>query len=503
MRILFAILVCLAVHTQTMAQVLNFYDTEYYLSPDSTFSAGTQLLPSGESLANFNFSTASPEHPLFKRGIYYPISDCSNKNAWVRLQHIAHDPNGRQNGHNIEKTLNSPFLPVASKDRIGGWAGFLYDFRIFADENLQGSRANILGNPFPTNITVESLETLYNDGNTDFEWLSFEIKDQTSSGWTLNSINFTGINPYSSPGFSSDLHYSTGASPGGAPAGFSTDFPSGSKTIYAIDLNLSGNYHSEFRMSASGVSHFLYGYEFHTGGYQGMSMAFGQGPEVNATIESPKCHGQSDGSILLDVTGYEPIEYSWSNLHQGQDNLNLPAGEYAVLITDASGCESRDTFLVTEPDSLQGIIDRIEQDSIVVLQVFCTGGSGEYTYLWSNGSTGDSINPASYGSYSVTIRDENGCTYTASIDYVSIDEASMNENALRIYPNPVNQGMATLTCGNTSGELQLFASDGRIVYTGIFTAFETRTLNLGLLPPGFYFYRFGNEATGRLLICPM
>src|SRR5690606_35602497 len=43
-----------------------------------------------------------------------------------------------------------------------------------------------------------------------------------------------------------------------------------------------------------------------------------------------------------------------------------------------------------------------------------TGGSGVYTYLWSNSATTQSISGLAPGAYSVTVTDENGCTATAN-----------------------------------------------------------------------------------------
>ena len=191
--------VLLFISFATSAQVFNFYGSNYYLLSGDSVELGSTLTSAEMNLSGFNFSNAAADHPLFTTGVFFPIQDCSNQNLWIRVQHIAADPNGTENGHSVPNTLNSPFLPEGSTDRIGGWYGFYYEFQIYGDEVLQGVRNYTLGSLFPTGITVASLETLYNDGGVLFEWLAFEILNEETSGWYLNSTNFTGINPFPFP----------------------------------------------------------------------------------------------------------------------------------------------------------------------------------------------------------------------------------------------------------------------------------------------------------------
>lgn len=481
------------------AQVFNFYGTEFFTSADSSFNPGTQLTASGTNLSDFNFTNADPEHPLFKRGVYFPVRDCGNRNLWVRLQHIGSDPNGAENGFNIEKTLNSPFLPLGSTDRIGGWAGFLYDIRIFADQNIEGSRSNKISGAFPTNITVESLETLYNDGNVQFEWLSFEILNEESEGWSLNSTNFTGINIKSNPGFSAEKRYSSPVQPGAAPEGFSTEFPAGSRNIYAIDLNLSNAEHSEFRMSASKVSHFRYGYEFNSGGYQGMSMAFGAGPEVNALLKNPQCAGDTNGVIELTVTGYEPISYVWSNGDTAAAAKQLSAGNYEVKITDQAGCSVIKNFKLNEPDSLQVYITLVEESN-AYLRAVISGGTGSYVISWNTGEESAILYPTAIGSYTVKVTDEKGCIANAQFEYLSADEVEGGNQQLRIYPNPVNNGIINLSRFSGTGTLNIFDVNGKCLFTQQIVKNEQTSVALPNLSPGIYYYKIGTRFSGRLLI---
>ncbi len=484
-KLYLAIIGCMS-FSLVISQSFNFYASEYYLSPDEGTDPGTYLIASGMDLSSFNYSSADPSHAIFTTGLYFPIVDCANNNLWIRIQHIAADPNGTENGFNISQTLNSPFLPLGSTDRIGGWAGFLYDIQIFADQSINGTRAYTLNGLFPTSITVESLETLYNDGGTLYEWLAFEILNQETSGWTLNSTDFTGINPYSNPGFSSTLNYSTTATSTEPPSGFFTSFPTGSPNVYAIDLNLSASYHSEFRMSAAQVSHFHYGYEFNTGGYQGMSLAFGGGPVINASLDNVSCAGYLDGLISLDVVGNGPFTYEWSNEQEEAMIIYLQGGDYTVDVTDAFGCATTVTYTITEPDPIDISFSIVAEEGNTYLYATITGGTGEYTFSWNTGSTNYFALVTTPGTYSVNVTDENFCFAQAEFLVSNVNENSGNKSTL--YPNPASD-LVTLTSVDRDIDFQLVNAQGQIVLIQSLRGKQLYQLDISSLPSGMYFYR--------------
>jgi len=497
---LFALLVSQTI----LATPFNFYSSIYYTSADASTEPGTVLTNSLTDLSQFNYSTASSDHPIFTTGLYYPVQDCGNQNLWVRVRHIAADPNGIENGHAIGSTMNSPFLPFGSTDRIGGWNGFLYEFQIFQDEVLIGERTNVLGELYPTNITVASLETLYNDGGTWFEWLSFEILNPETSGWYLNSINFTGINPMSTPGFSAELNYATTGTSNSAPTGFSTDFPNGSPVVYAVDMNLSGAQHSEFKMSASGVSVFRYGYEFHSGGYQGMSMEFGVPPVINAAT-SPSC-GPNNGSVSLDVTAPEPITYEWSNGEETATIQELSAGDYTVTVTDGNGCTNTATYSIPQFDATSMSITTEEVNDGILLIANMDGSTGNVIYEWSNGHVGpelfvDFSQPSTL--YTVVATDMNGCTGMAEFNFVDIDEFH-TDNFFTVYPNPTSS-QVTFTFSQEIIAIKLSDITGKLIRE-IFPTNGVRQVDVDLSTehPGVYLYSFidnaGLSKVGKLII---
>ncbi len=64
------------------------------------------------------------------------------------------------------------------------------------------------------------------------------------------------------------------------------------------------------------------------------------------------CYGANTGSIDLTVSGgTNPYSYYWNNGATSQDLVQLNAGSYAVVVTDAVGCSAGSTILLTQPAS--------------------------------------------------------------------------------------------------------------------------------------------------------
>ena len=63
--------------------------------------------------------------------------------------------------------------------------------------------------------------------------------------------------------------------------------------------------------------------------------------------------GGSNGTISIEVSGgAPPYTIAWSNGSTGTDLYNLSAGTYIVTITDANGCVTVRTIILTEPQDL-------------------------------------------------------------------------------------------------------------------------------------------------------
>ena len=127
------------------------------------------------------------------------------------------------------------------------------------------------------------------------------------------------------------------------------------------------------------------------------------------------CFSGSNGSISTSVAaGSPPYNIQWSNGATTQDIQNLPNGTYTITVTDQAGCSSSNQVTVTEPDEL--IIQMPPTQTICIgesvsFSANVSGGTVPYSYSWSNGISGASIqvSPSVNSVYSVIVTDDNGC----------------------------------------------------------------------------------------------
>jgi len=144
----------------------------------------------------------------------------------------------------------------------------------------------------------------------------------------------------------------------------------------------------------------------------------------NLTINSPiSCNGADDAIVSYVITGGTAPYY---NIFSGTDTMaamatdtvgpvNLPQ----YVIYDANGCYDTTSVLITEPTAL---VAATVVDSNVTCNGFAnggitasaSGGTGAYTYAWSNAATTVSITGVMANTYTVTVTDANGCTDTSS-----------------------------------------------------------------------------------------
>ncbi|MBR4689070.1 MAG: InlB B-repeat-containing protein [Bacteroidales bacterium] len=134
--------------------------------------------------------------------------------------------------------------------------------------------------------------------------------------------------------------------------------------------------------------------------------------QVEPTIVNASCYGFSDGSISLAVEN--EYAYQWIGEDVTTNKIeNVKAGNYSVQITDERGCKSLETYTVSQPDEISVEIAEVVNPRCGVQSEIHLNAAGDYTYAWSNGSTGKDLVGAEIGDYSVVVTNpETGCSTT-------------------------------------------------------------------------------------------
>lgn len=125
-------------------------------------------------------------------------------------------------------------------------------------------------------------------------------------------------------------------------------------------------------------------------------------------------------NATAEVTGgTAPYTYSWFNGGGGPTAYNLQSGEWVLTVHDAHGCALSQYAAVTNSDlSLEGLSTpaACAGQNSGTATVSPTGGSGTYTYAWSNGATAQSLDGLEAGEYTVTVGDGTGCEQVATVE---------------------------------------------------------------------------------------
>jgi len=149
------------------------------------------------------------------------------------------------------------------------------------------------------------------------------------------------------------------------------------------------------------------------------------GPSIDSITSTPVlCYGGNTGTAKVfpnSGMGTLPLNYLWTPSSQTNDTADgLIQGAQSVLITDANGCTTNGTILITQPPELNIMVSPADtvcyQDTA---QVYAqgTGGTPNYFYTWLgasgiglSGSGPHLVMPTANTIYSVNVIDANGCS---------------------------------------------------------------------------------------------
>ncbi|MEM7658639.1 MAG: T9SS type A sorting domain-containing protein [Bacteroidota bacterium] len=199
------------------------------------------------------------------------------------------------------------------------------------------------------------------------------------------------------------------------------------------------------------------------------------------TTQDVICAGDETGSILMQVAGgLAPLNFAWNQGSQEQNPVQLPAGEYSVLITDANDCELQsDTISIQESDSIAIIAEVVNVacagDSNGSISIQTSGGFAPYTYQWSQGDTLPNLDQLTPGTYVLTITDQAACEFQEVFTIINPD--TLSATVLTIDNSP---------CSDASGgRIELAVAGGTAPFTYAWSN-GNETQNPDDLSPGVY-----------------
>lgn len=206
---------------------------------------------------------------------------------------------------------------------------------------------------------------------------------------------------------------------------------------------------------------------------------------IVASPTAALCNGACNGKVSFTVTGgTAPFNYTiqtvgLTGVANPTATVNgLCAGNYTISIKDANNCTQTQTFTITQPPVLSGVVNTTS----VTCNGSCngsatltpSGGTPGYTFTWTPGN--QTVNPISSlcaGNYSVIIKDANNCTVSVNYSIIQPSSITPNVTTTSVTCNAACNGVinASPTGGTPSYNYTLTGSSTTITtnppYTGL------------------------------------
>ncbi|MEL6863447.1 MAG: T9SS type A sorting domain-containing protein [Bacteroidota bacterium] len=206
--------------------------------------------------------------------------------------------------------------------------------------------------------------------------------------------------------------------------------------------------------------------------------------EPNVAVTDESSFGLNDGAAASSPNGgVAPYEFEWSTGAMTAEINDQMPGIYFLTITDANGCITVEEVIIgAGPVDCTGFDVEIDQTGIACfgnaegsITAMASGGTGDYTYSWSNGMNGPVLNNLLAGEYILTVVDGLGCEIIQVVDLLS------PQAALELETTPTNE----TTFGAQDGTASAVASGGTPPYTYEWSNMETGPF-INNLAPGPY-----------------
>lgn len=195
---------------------------------------------------------------------------------------------------------------------------------------------------------------------------------------------------------------------------------------------------------------------------------------VSTMQQNVACFGGSNGDAMVMVSGGTgPYTYSWSpSGGSGSMAMNLSAGIYSCIVTDANGCTITQSFTITQPLVLAANITTVQNlcagqcNASVVANP--SGGTAPYTF--------SNLSNLCIGVYTLLITDSRGCSTSPSVSIV--DPSVLIATSTSVGPS----------CGNAcDGIATAIVTGGTPAYSYFWNPTSSTQASINGLCSGTYF----------------
>ncbi|SFS82536.1 SprB repeat-containing protein, partial [Lutibacter maritimus] len=211
------------------------------------------------------------------------------------------------------------------------------------------------------------------------------------------------------------------------------------------------------------------------------------------------CNGGSTGAIDLSVVGGSgSYTYLWTGTGvsaSAEDQTELAAGVYKVIVTDSNGCSSSELSITLtenpEVNATETTTSHIDVNCFGgtsgAFTVVATGGAGTtYTYSlssdFSNSNATGVFTGLAAGTYTVYVKDVNECTDPSPIQVIITQPLTLSAtvNSLNVSCNGNEDGSITITTPAGGSGTYEYSIDGGSNWqsTGNFTGLAANTYNV-------------------------
>jgi hypothetical protein len=212
------------------------------------------------------------------------------------------------------------------------------------------------------------------------------------------------------------------------------------------------------------------------------------------------CNGACDGSASAYPIGSGPFSFYWIPGGQTTQYVSaLCAGSYTLYVTDNTGCNSAETFSISEPQQLyvntnpQAASCQSCCDGFIISTV--VGGTPPYTYQWSTSppqmsSTAQGVCP---GTYTLCVTDAAGCSNcdASTVSFTTGFENEIVSGNLSVFPNPVYESITLdeIFRNETSAVISICDVLGKKVFEKQISSADHlhETISTTDFPDGIYF----------------